>query len=104
MSYRSNGRKGVRAPLSLTGKSACRRNAGRQRRNAWQKSCTARLEGPGVLFYASDNDDTEPMRGSAHILMIEDKEKTVRLFGKLKEGGRVTTPLGMQPWEPFTES
>ena len=24
------------------------------------------FEGPGVLFYASDNDDAEPMRGSAH--------------------------------------
>jgi PhnB protein len=26
----------------------------------------ARFEGPGVLFYASDNHDAEPMRGSAH--------------------------------------
>ena len=30
----------------------------------------SRFEGPGVLFYASDNHDAEPMRGSAHILMI----------------------------------
>ena len=61
----------------------------------------ARFEGPGVLFYASDNDDAEPMRGSAHILMMDDKEQTARLFGMLKEGGRVTTPLGMQPWGDF---
>ena len=61
----------------------------------------ARFEGPGVLFYASDNDDTEPMRGSAHILMMDDKEQTARLFGLLKEGGRITTPLGTQPWGGF---
>jgi PhnB protein len=41
------------------------------------------------------------MRGSAHSLMMEDKEKTVWPFGKLKEGGRVTTPLGMQPLGAF---
>lgn len=28
----------------------------------------AKFEGPGICFYASDNDDAEPMRGSAHIL------------------------------------
>jgi PhnB protein len=32
----------------------------------------ARFEGPGVKFYASDNDDAEPMRGSAHILMMDE--------------------------------
>ncbi len=32
----------------------------------------AKFEGPGVQFYASDNDDAEPMRGSAHILMMDD--------------------------------
>src|SRR5262245_52779378 len=36
----------------------------------------ARFEGPGILFYASDNDDAEPMRGSAHILMMDDREGT----------------------------
>src|ERR1700721_1688832 len=61
----------------------------------------ARFEGPGVLFYASDNDDAEPMRGSAHILMMDDREQTIRLFDSLKDGGRVTTPLGMQPWGAF---
>lgn len=61
----------------------------------------AKFEGPGVLFYASDNDDAEPMRGSAHILMLEDRGLTARLFGDLGEGGVVTTPLGMQPWGDF---
>lgn len=58
----------------------------------------ARFEGPGVLFYASDNDDAEPMRGSAHLLMIDDPAETRSLFGRLAEGGRITTALDVQPW------
>ena len=61
----------------------------------------ARFEGAGVLFYASDNDDAEPMRGSAHILMMDDRPQTMRLFDQLQQGGRVTTPLGIQPWGAF---
>jgi PhnB protein len=41
------------------------------------------------------------MRGSAHILMTDDREGTDRLFGKLSEGGVVTTPLGIQPWGDY---
>ena len=40
----------------------------------------ATFEGPGVAFYASDNDDAEPMRGSAHILMIQARERMDELF------------------------
>ena len=61
----------------------------------------ARFEGPGVLFFASDNDDAEPMRGSAHILMLQDRERTAQLFGLLAEGGKITTPLGIQPWGDY---
>jgi PhnB protein len=61
----------------------------------------ARFEGPGVLFYASDNDDAEPMRGSAHILMLNDRKLTETLFGRLGDGGTVTTPLAIQPWGDF---
>jgi len=61
----------------------------------------ARFEGPGVLFYASDNDDAESMRGSAHILMLDDRDLTETLFHRLSDGGRVTTPLGRQPWGDF---
>jgi PhnB protein len=61
----------------------------------------ARFEGPGVCFYASDNDDAEPMRGSAHILMIDDRVETETLFARLAEGGRITTPLAIQPWGDF---
>lgn len=58
----------------------------------------AQFEGPGVIFYASDNEDAEPMRGSAHILMLEDRALTLQLFTDLAVGGRVTTPIAVQPW------
>ena len=61
----------------------------------------ARFEGPGVLFFASDNDDAEPMRGSAMILMLDDRGRTEQLFGSLGQGGQVKTPLGLQPWGDF---
>jgi PhnB protein len=61
----------------------------------------AKFEGPGVLFYASDNDDAEPMRGSAHILMMRDRARTKELFEMLSQGGTVTTALGIQPWGDY---
>jgi PhnB protein len=61
----------------------------------------ARFEGPGVRFYASDNDDAEPMRGSAHILMMDDRAQTETLFARLADGGTITTPLAIQPWGDF---
>jgi PhnB protein len=61
----------------------------------------ARFEGPGVLFYASDNDDAEPMRGSAHILMMDNRDQTTQLFERLGEGANVTTPLAVQPWGTY---
>ena len=61
----------------------------------------SKFEGPGIEFYASDNDDAEPMRGSAHMLTLDDREETSRLFEKLANGGRVTTPLAAQPWGSY---
>ena len=61
----------------------------------------AKFEGPGVLFYASDNADAEPMRGSAHILTMDDRAQTLRLFKALANSGTVTTELGIQPWSDF---
>jgi PhnB protein len=61
----------------------------------------AKFEGPNVLFFASDNDDAEPMKGSALILMMDDRDLTERLFEKLSEGGQITTILGIQPWGDF---
>jgi PhnB protein len=61
----------------------------------------AKFEGPGVLFYASDNDDAEPMRGSAHMLMMDDRDQTSGLFDRLADGGTITTALGQQPWGAY---
>jgi len=61
----------------------------------------ARFEGPGVMFFASDNHDAEPMRGSAHILVMDDRANLERLFGRLSEGGIITTPLRVQPWGDY---
>jgi PhnB protein len=61
----------------------------------------AKFEGPGVLFFASDNDDAEPMRGSAHILMLQDRDQTDRLFLMMSEGGKITTSIGLQPWGDY---
>jgi PhnB protein len=61
----------------------------------------ARFEGPGVLFYASDNHDAEPMRGSAHMLSMDNRETTDQLFGQLAQSAVITTPLGMQPWGDY---
>lgn len=61
----------------------------------------ARFEGPGVLFFASDNDDAEPMRGSAHILQMNDRQLTKQLFDKLADQGVVTTPLAVQIWGDY---
>jgi PhnB protein len=61
----------------------------------------ARFEGPGVLFYASDNDDAEPMRGSAHILMLDNRDQTNQLFERLGQGANVTTPLAVQLWNSY---
>jgi PhnB protein len=61
----------------------------------------ARFEGPGVVFYASDNHDAEPMRGSAHLLMMDNRAQTEKLFARMAVGGRVTTRLGIQPWGDF---
>lgn len=61
----------------------------------------AKFEGPGVRFFASDNDDAEPMRGSAMMFEMDDRERTRGLFTRLAEGGQVTTPLAVQPWGDF---
>ena len=59
------------------------------------------FEGPGVRFFASDNHDAEPMRGSAHMIVTDDRAQTDRLFQALSEGGKITTPIGMQPWGDY---
>ncbi|HWT60181.1 MAG TPA: VOC family protein [Rhizobium sp.] len=67
----------------------------------WGKVMHARFEGPGILFFASDNHDAEPMRGSAHMLIMDDRDKTEWLFARLADGGRITTTLAVQPWGSY---
>jgi PhnB protein len=65
------------------------------------KIAHAKFTGPGVCFYASDNHDAEPMRGSAHVIMLADRPLTEQLFARLSAGGTVTTPLAIQPWGDY---
>jgi PhnB protein len=58
----------------------------------------ARFEGPGILFFASDNHDAEPMRGSAHLLTLDSAEEASSLYAMLSADGTPTTPFGAQPW------
>jgi PhnB protein len=61
----------------------------------------SKFQGLGVLFYASDNHDAEPMRGSAQIIMTDDRPITDRLFTALAVGANVTTPLMTQNWGDY---
>jgi len=61
----------------------------------------AKFEGQGIRFFASDNDDAEPMRGSAMMFELDDQEQTRELFHALADGGQVTTPLAVQPWGDY---
>jgi PhnB protein len=61
----------------------------------------ALFAGPGVRFFAPDNDDAEPMKGSAMMFELDDREQTRSLFTRLAAGGQVTTPLAVQPWGDF---
>lgn len=63
------------------------------------KAMHARFEGPDILFFASDN--AEPMRGSAQMLIMDDRDSTDRLFAQLAEGGKITTSLAIQPWGSY---
>lgn len=58
----------------------------------------ARFEGAGVLFHASDNDDAEPMKGSALMLEFDDLSAMQDLFGRMAAGGVVTVALARQYW------
>ncbi|KAI9034688.1 Glyoxalase/Bleomycin resistance protein/Dihydroxybiphenyl dioxygenase [Hyaloraphidium curvatum] len=62
------------------------------------KVAHALFEGPGIMLFASDNDDAEPMRGHAMLLEFGDAGRARAVFDGLAEGGRVTTAFEKQPW------
>ena len=58
---------------------------------AWRdKVLHSLFEGPGVRLFASDGPDSEPMKGSALLIEIDDPDAAGSLFAALSEGGRVT--------------
>jgi PhnB protein len=66
---------------------------------AWRhKVLHAVFEGPGIRFVAGDGPDSEPMKGCALLLELEDVGEAGALFARLAEGGRVTVPFARQFW------
>ena len=47
---------------------------------------------------SSDNDDAEPMKGSALMLEFDDPAAMRVLFGRMAVGGVITVPLARQYW------
>ena len=66
---------------------------------AWRdKVLHAEFEGPSLRLFASDGADSEPMKGCALLLQLEDAEAAEALFQRLSDGGRVTVPFAKQFW------
>lgn len=61
----------------------------------------AKFEGPGVLFYASDNDDAEPMKGSALMLEFDALPEMRAQFDRMAAGGKITVMLARQYWGTY---
>jgi len=58
----------------------------------------ASFEGPGLRLFASDNDDAEPMKGSALLLSFDRAADAIVAFDRLAEGAQVTLPWSKQVW------
>ena len=66
---------------------------------AWRdKVLHSVFEGPGLRLCASDGPDSEPMKGSALLIEIEDPLAAGALFATLSAGARVTVPFEKQFW------
>ena len=66
---------------------------------AWRdKALHSLFEGDGLRFYAADGPDSEPMKGSALLIEMDDAGRATALFERLSAGGRVTVPLKKQFW------
>ena len=66
---------------------------------AWRdKVLHSVFEGPALRVCASDGADSEPMKGCALFIEIDDPTEAGALFAALSEGGRVTVPVARQFW------
>jgi PhnB protein len=66
---------------------------------AWRnKVLHSEFEGPGLRFFASDGEDSEPMKGCALFLEFDDLTAAKSLFEQLSESGRVTVRFARQFW------
>jgi len=66
---------------------------------AWRnKVLHAEFEGPDIRFFASDGEDSEPMKGCALLLEFENVAAAKSLFDRLSDGGRVTVRFAPQFW------
>jgi uncharacterized glyoxalase superfamily protein PhnB len=54
------------------------------------------FEGDGIRFYASDGPDSEPMKGGALMIELDNAGAGVALFDCMSDGGRVTVPIKKQ--------
>jgi PhnB protein len=65
----------------------------------WQaKVLHSLFEGTGIRFYASDGPDSEPMKGCALYVELDDLDAAGTLFAALSKDGRVTVPFRAQFW------
>ena len=66
---------------------------------AWRdKVLHSVFEGPGLRLCASDGPDSEPMKGCAIFVEIENAQAAATLFDMISDGGRVTVPYKLQFW------
>ena len=59
----------------------------------------AAFEGPALRVFAGDGPDSEPMKGCAILIELDQLAEAARLFETLSAGGRVTTPFQKQFWD-----
>jgi PhnB protein len=66
---------------------------------AWRdKVLHSVFEGPGIRLCASDGPDSEPMKGCAIFIELEDPVVAADLFARLSSSGRVTVAFARQFW------
>ena len=69
---------------------------------AWRgKVLHSVFEGPALRLCASDGADSEPMKGCALFIEIDDSAEAGALFATLSRGGRVTVPFAKQFWGDY---